>query len=164
MYRIFISIFILLALGCKYGNDADFDIERITTRFFTSDTNNIEKTTFKSQEEFIVKFEVNNKSGSALKYYSPLPVLSYDIIKGDSIICSSTDLMTYAAMMINSEIKNGDSYTNQWFAPNTLGRLDGNEIISLLPGIYQINVNHKYSFEEYNLPKTKLISIEIIDY
>ena len=70
----------------------------------------------------------------------------------------------YAAVWLNSKLKVGNSIDAIWEeAPNTGGRKDSNELIVLEPGIYTICVHHSSFFNEYDLPKTKDITINIIE-
>ncbi len=162
MLKYILTLLVFLNLNSCIVVD-DFNPEDIKVSFILSDYTGTEKYLFKKIEEFIVKFEVINKSGDELHYYSGLPIISYAIIQGDSVIARSTDQMDYAAMMINGKLEQGGSFVDTWIGPNTRGRKDSGDIIMLLPGNYKIEVLHPSFFTEYQLPKTKTINFEVID-
>ena len=154
-------ILILLLVSCLEEND--FNPQNITVNFSVSDTSGFEKHQFLKNEEFLVTFKVSNNSGKELSFYSSPPVVVYSVLKEDSIISRSTDEMIYIAIFSTSKLKDGDFFQDKWIGPNSLGRKDSGNIITLEKGFYQIEVNHASFFIEYLLPKTDLITIEIIE-
>jgi hypothetical protein len=162
MLKYILTLLVFLNLNSCITVD-EFNPEDIKVSFILNDSTGTERNIFKKNEEFIAKFEVVNKSSDELHYYSSLPIISYEIIQGDSVVARSTDQMDYAAMMINGKLEKDASFVDTWIGPNTRGRKDSGDIIMLLPGDYKIEVLHSSFFTEYQLPKTKTINFEVIE-
>jgi len=157
--------FVLFIISIIYScSDQDeFNPNDIEKTFILQTINGEIKNEFKSDEEFLVNFNIINKSNSKLNFTSALPIISFSVITEDSVICTSRDYLTYAAGMLDGEINEGDSYEASWIGPNTGGRKSEDKNIVLKPGMYKIKVFHSSFFKEYKLPETEMIDFEIVE-
>ncbi len=158
---IFIVLIFPIFNSCIVDND--FNKEDVEVSFILSDSNGIEKYIFKKDEEFTVTFKIINNSDDEVTFFSSLPIISYSIFQGDSVIARSTDYMDYAAVMINGIIKKEESFVDTWIGPNTNGRKGSEDLIVLSPNQYEIEVWHSSFFKEFKLPKTKTLRFEVIE-
>lgn len=151
----------LFITGCIF-NDS-FNSDNVRVRFTLSDTSGVETSVFTPHENFKVTFKVTNNSGQTLTYQSGLPVIRYAIFQGDTRICTSTDFMSYVAVVISGKLKSGETMEDTWVGPNTKGRIDEGKEITLTPGTYRIKVYHPSLFKEYRLPDTPELSFKIVN-
>lgn len=156
-----VSITVLIFSSCVFSNE--INSKDIEVSFKLIDTTGVEKYNYNRNEEFIVEFKITNNSGEELSYTTGLPAVSYTILKGDSVISHSTDLMTYIAIIFSGKVKDGATFKDSWLAPNTEGRKQASDTIALDVGFYQIEVYHNSFFIEYKLPKTEHILFEVVD-
>ena len=161
MKLIFTFFILLLINSCIVENDSIS--YPINVSFTLSDSTGMDKYVFQTNEEFIVNFKIENNSENELNYYSALPVVYFQIVQEDSVICSSCDKMGFPGVMVNGKIKSGDVFEIKWFGPNSDGRKNSADLIVLQPGHYQIEVFHKSFFSEYKLPNTKAINFDVVN-
>lgn len=143
----FLFVLLLGVYSC-HVNDAAPDYSRLITQFRLYDTTGVEKYTFKSGENFNMKFTVQNNSGEDLTYQYTGFSSKFVIYKADSLFCTSVDGLIFAQVLVTNTLKNGDEYQNSWTAPKTPGM---SPVTSLPPGEYVAKVSHSCLFKEYNI-------------
>jgi hypothetical protein len=161
----FILSFIFIILLLNYcSNQTESEVLDISRTYIVTDSAGTEKYNFTKNEKFRVKFEITNNSDEELTYDTGLPIISFTIKNGDTIICGSTDHMSYIAIWFTGRLKAERSIEEIWDgAPNTSGRIASNYLIALEPGTYTISVHHASFFNEIELPKTDDLIINIIE-
>jgi hypothetical protein len=150
-----------LLTACIFNKDLDSNHVKVS--FTLSDTTGVETYVFKSGENFIASFQVQNQSDVALTYDYSYPLIHYTIFQGDSQVCSSMDEMCYAAVVLHGKLPPDSTLKDEWVAPNTPGRIAAKNMVTLRPGTYQIKVYHSRLFNEYHLPQTAERTFKIVE-
>ncbi len=159
--RLFFLAVGFLLTACIFNKDLDSD--RVKVSFTLSDTTGVETYVFKSGENFIASFKVQNQSDVVLTYDYSYPLIHYAIFQGDSQVCSSMDEMIYTAVVLHGKLPPDSTLKDTWLAPNTPGRLAAKKMVILSPGTYQIKVYHSRLFNEYRLPQTPERTFKIVE-
>lgn len=155
-------IYILLLTGifliaCNEDNSI-VGVNGVNTQFKLYDSNGVEKTTFKSGDDFEMRFLLVNLSGRDLSYhYTGIPV-TFEIHQNDSIIATSVDELTFAQVILSSSVKNGGFYKSNWLAPNSPAR-DPKLILPV--GNYKAFVKHYGFFDNSKLKESNPIAFVI---
>ncbi len=159
MKMICLILFVIIGLtSCSNENSVGV-INGISTNFKLLNANGKESTSFKSDENFQMKFSVTNLSGNMLSYhYTGVPVI-FGIVQNDSVVATSVDGLTFAQVVLGGSIKNGDTYRINWTAPYSPGRQSK---FILSPGKYEAVVIHKRFFDNYQLKSTEPIEFTVI--
>jgi hypothetical protein len=158
-----IIYFLLLALiflvACNEDNSS-VGVNGVTTKFKLYDTNGVEKTTFKSGDDFEMRFLLVNLTGRDLSYhYTGIPV-TFEIYQNDSIVATSVDGLTFAQVILGDALKNGESFNANWMAPNSPAR-DPKLILPV--GHYKAFVKHYGFFDNSKLKESSPVEFEIIN-
>jgi hypothetical protein len=153
--------FLLLAgiflIACNEDNSS-VGVNGVNTQFKLYDSNGIEKTTFKSGDDFEMRFSLVNLSGRDLSYhYTGVPV-GFEIRQNDSIIATSVDGMMFIQVILGGEVKNGDTFKVNWIAPNSPAR---DPKLILPAGNYKAFVKHYNFFDEGILKESSPIEFVI---
>ncbi len=157
----YVFIFCLLLLvSCIFNTETGQ--EQVESVFILSDTSDVEQNTFHENEAFEVIYSIHNRSKKTLSYHSGIPVVFFKIWQNDALVCSSTDYMGYAAILITGTIPPDSLLRFSWRAPNTSGRKSAQKIINLKAGLYEVEVLHPAFFDEYKLSQTKTLPLEIV--
>lgn len=165
MKKIFyLFVFSISLISCDIDNsDDNFIKENIYTSFSIVDTNGVEKTKFTQEEDFILKFRIQNKSGKELHFTHGYPIISFSIFNDDTVVASSTDYTMYIQPIERGIVDNNESFFEEWKGPNTLGRILENQKIILDAGLYKAKVYHGVFFDEYSVPQVNDIEFELIE-
>ncbi|MCJ7649070.1 MAG: hypothetical protein MUP85_10680 [Candidatus Lokiarchaeota archaeon] len=158
MNKIYFFLFILIPLISCNDEDSGLMFNGINTQFKLYDNNGVEKTIFKSGEDFEMRFYLINLSGRDLSYhYTGIPV-TFEIHQNDSIVVTSVDGLSFAQVILGAEIKNGETYKANWLAPNSPAR---DPKISLPAGNYKAFVKHYGFFDKIQIKETSPIEFVI---
>jgi hypothetical protein len=151
MKKIYFFLFILIPLISCNEEDSSLMFNGVYTQIKLYDTNGVEKTIFKSGEDFEMRFFVTNQSGMDLSYhYTGIPV-TFEIHQNDSVVATSVDGLTFAQVILGSSVKNGETYIANWLAPNSSAR---DPKISLKAGNYKAFVKHYGFFDKFQIKET----------
>ena len=158
-----IIYFLLLAgiflIACNEDNSS-VEINGFNTQFKLYDSNGVEKATFKSGDDFEMRFSLVNLSGRDVSYhYTGLPVF-FEIHQNDSIIATSVDGFSFIQVIIGDEVKNGDMFKANWIAPNTTAR---DPKIILPAGNYKAFVKHYCFFDNVKIKESSPVEFVITD-
>ncbi|MCZ2269009.1 MAG: hypothetical protein LC124_09175 [Ignavibacteriales bacterium] len=156
-----IIYFLLLAgiflIACNEDNSS-VGVYDVNTQFKLYDSNGVEKTTFKSGDDFEMRFSLVNLSGRDLSYhYTGIPVF-FEIHQNDSIIATSVDGLSFAQVVLGGEVKNGAIFRDNWIAPNSLAR---DPKLILPAGNYKAFVKHYGFFDRVKLKDSKPVEFVI---
>ena len=156
-----IIYFLLLAgiflIACNEDNSS-VGVNGVNTQFKLYDSDGVEKTTFKSGDDFEMRFSLVNLSGRDLSYhYTGIPVF-FEIHQNDSIIATSVDGLLFPQAVLGGEVKNGEIFMNNWMAPNSIER-DPRLILSA--GNYKALIKHYGFFDNVKLKENNPIDFEI---
>jgi hypothetical protein len=161
---LFLFPLFLLLINCNDIFSPDpLNKENIFVTFSITDTTGVPQTKFSPGEDFILRFKILNESGKTLHYTHSYPIILFAIYLSDSVIATSCDYMAYITPVEKGSLENGESFLDKWKGPNTLGRVEMNETITLEPGQYKARVYHEVFFDEYKLPKAENIEFEVIE-
>ena len=158
MKSIMFIVFLLLVFGCNSNQPVQNNSD-ISTSFTLSDTNGVSGTIFHSGESFDMHFVLHNFSGTEHTYTFTGYKVMFQIEQADSIIASSIDGYMFAQVLLSGKVKNGESFTSTWRAPNTVTQ---DPKIILPVGTYKARVLHKNFFNNYQVPATKEILFSIV--
>ena len=156
-----IIYFLLLAgiflIGCNEDNSS-VGVDGVNTQFKLYDSNGVEKTIFKSGDDFEMRFSLVNLSGRDLSYhYTGIPVF-FEIHQNDSIIATSVDGLTFAQVILGGEVKNGAIFRDHWIAPNSSAR---DPKLILPAGNYKAFVKHYGFFDNVKLKESNPVEFVI---
>ncbi|GAB6283631.1 MAG: hypothetical protein STSR0008_24150 [Ignavibacterium sp.] len=153
--------FLLLAgiflIACNEDNSS-VGVNVVNTQFKLYDINGVEKTTFKSGNNFEMRFLLVNLSGRDLSYHFTGTPVFFEIHKNDSIIATSVDGLLFPEVILYGEVKNGEIIRDKWIAPNSVAR-DPKLILS--PGNYKAFVKH-YAFFDDNVTIKESLPVEFV--
>ena len=150
--------FLLLVFGCNSDTPVQNNSD-ISTSFTLSNTSGVSETIFHSGESFDMHFVLHNFSGTDLIYnYTGYEVM-FQMEQEDSIIASSIDGLGFYLNIMSGKVKDGESFTSNWRAPNTVTQ---DPKIILPVGTYKARVLHKNFFNNYQVPATKEILFSIV--
>ena len=160
MKKIYFFLFVLLLLISCNNEDSGLMFNGIDTQFKLYDSNGVEKTIFKSGDDFEMRFLLVNLSGRDLSYhYTGIPV-TFEIYQNDSIVATSVDGLTFAQVILGGALKNGESFKANWMAPNSPAR-DPKLILPV--GNYKAFVKHYGFFDNSKLKESSPVEFEIIN-
>ena len=156
-----IIYFLLLAgiflIACNEDNSS-VGVNGVNTQFKLYDSNGVEKTAFKSGDDFEMRFSLVNLSGRDLSYhYTGIPVF-FEIHQNDSIIATSVDGLTFAQVILGAEVKNGGIFRDNWIAPNSSAR---DPKLILPAGNYKAFVKHYGFFDSVKLKESNPVEFVI---
>jgi hypothetical protein len=150
-YKMKIQYFFLITLigfiACNDDNSSVM-VTDISTQFKLYDTNGVEKTVFKSGEDFEMKFILFNLSGEDLTYhYTGVPVY-FEIYQNDSIVATSYDGLSFPQVVLEDKVVSGKTFTSNWIAPNSIAR---NPKLALTSGNYKAIIKHFVFFDKFQI-------------
>lgn len=146
--------FLLLAgiflIACNEENSS-VGVNGVNTQFKLYDSNGVEKTTFKSGDDFEMRFSLINLSGIDLSYhYTGIPIF-FEIHQNDSIIATSVDGLSFPQVILGYELKNGEIFRDNWIAPNSSAR---DPKLILPAGNYKAYIKHYGFFDNIKLKES----------
>ena len=157
-YYLILIMFVILS-SCT-NDDSIVMYRNIATHFSLYDTSGDETTKFKSGNDIEMRFSLTNMSGEDLSYsYTGSPVI-FEIHQVDTVIATSMDGIGFRLIVLQDEIKNGETFRSNWFVENTAQR---DSTLELPVGEYEAYVSHIPFFNEYKIQKTEKIVFTIID-
>jgi hypothetical protein len=156
-----IIYFLLLAgiflIACNEDNSS-VGVNGVNTQFKLYDSNGVEKTTFKSGDDFEMRFSLVNLSGRDLSYhYTGIPVF-FEIHQNDSIIATSVDGLSFPQVILGDEVKNGETFSDNWVAPNSSAR---DPKLILPAGNYKAYIKHYGFFDNVKLKESSPVEFMI---
>ena len=155
-----IYFFLIVAIGFTACSDdnSSVGVNGVNTHFKLYDSNGVEKTAFKSGDDFEMRFLLVNMSGRDLSYhYTGIPVF-FEIHQNDSIIATSVDGLSFPQVILGDEVKNGAIFRDNWIAPNSSAR---DPKLILPPGNYKAFVKHNGFFDNVKLQESKPVEFVI---
>ncbi|MBK9098404.1 MAG: hypothetical protein IPM14_09900 [bacterium] len=153
-FLLFAGIFLI---ACNEDNSS-VGINGVNTQFKLYDSNGVEKTTFKSGDDFEMRFSLVNLSGRDLSYhYTGIPVF-FEIHQNDSIIATSVDGLSFPQVILGDEVKNGGIFRDYWIAPNSSAR---DPKLILPAGNYKAFVKNYCFFDNVKIKETSPVEFVI---
>ncbi len=148
---------VILVLGC---NSNPVGYSGFPTTFSVTDTTGRPASTFHPGDSFDISFAVSNQSGADQSYhYTGVPVV-FQIVRGDSVVATSIDGFLFPQVVLGGRLRNGETYSASWRAPNTSARIPH---LDLSAGDYEARILHGGFFEQYALPPTPAVPITIVN-
>ena len=157
-----IYFFLIVVIGFTACNDdnSSVGVNGVNTQFKLYDSNGVEKTAFKSGDDFEMRFLLVNLSGRDLSYhYTGIPVF-FEIHQNDSIIATSVDGLSFPQVILGDEVKNGGIFRDNWIAPNSSAR---DPKLILPTGNYKAFVKHYGFFDNVKIKESSPVEFVIID-
>lgn len=141
---------------CESGEPIVFD--GLVIKLDVTDTTGRESRQFRPGESFDLRFSMTNMTGTPLSYEHTGPEVVLLVMAGDSLVASSVDGLMWVQVVQAGSLRNGDSFSLTWRAPNTpwTGR-----VISLDPGRYTAAVSVRARFDGVTPPVVTPIAFTV---
>lgn len=157
IYFLFLAVIFLIACNEDHSS---VGVNGVNTQFKLLDSNGVEKTIFKSGDDFEMRFLLVNLSGSDLSYhYTGIPVF-FEIHQNDSIVATSVDGLTFAQVVLGGAVKSGEFYKANWLASNSPA---GDPKLILPAGNYKAFVKHYGFFDNIKLKESSPVEFVITE-
>jgi hypothetical protein len=159
----------LLLCSCDLGNTPERapdhgstvnDEQLVTLDFELSyrltDTSGVEKTKFRSGEDFLVTLAITNLTREPQIYAHTGPVVIFSVLLGDSTIATSVDGLAWPQNVIVDTLGVAQTLTFLWRGPNSPARIPRR---SLAPGYYTVAAVFRTVFGGHEVSDPKPLSL-----
>lgn len=139
-----ISLVVLAFRSCDLFSPMEPD-NGMRVTFAIADTTDQSRTTFRTGESFDLIFAITNLTGKDQIYRHTGPTVILEIRQTDSTIASSVDGLAWVQEVACGVLRNGQTQTYSWRAPNSWAR---QQRIELQPGDYFARAAMRYGFQK----------------
>lgn len=139
-----ISLVVLAFRSCDLFSPMEPD-NGMRVTFAIADTTGQSRTTFRTGESFDLIFAITNLTGKDQIYRHSGPTVIFEIRQADSTITSSVDGLAWVQVVESGVLRNGQTETQTWRAPNSPARQPR---IELAPGDYFARAVMRYGFQK----------------
>jgi hypothetical protein len=121
-----LMLLILIALftgGCHHATAPNEETKTLTATFTLTDTTGRTAAQFRSGEAFLISFALTNNTPDTITYRSGIPIVSFTILKNDSVFTSSyfgCPIPKTSSILIVGHVPPGQTLQSSWKAPTPL--------------------------------------------
>jgi hypothetical protein len=109
--------------ACHHTTAPNNETPSVTARFMLTDTAGFSAAQFHSGESFLLSFALTNNTPDTITYRSGIPIVSFTILKNDSIFTSSyfgCPIPKTSSILIAGYVPPGQTLQSSWKAPTPL--------------------------------------------